>query len=1008
MSLEDFKKLKSHIKILGTLAAFLSAFLNHLEKSKAFPEMQLNLEAVSGFAEKESNTKKEIPFTLLRALMSRESSVLLDMALRDLLRDKEALDYLIMHLSSESNRELLDRAYEIDVSLHRRILHELDFFNKDLSERLGILMHFPNSLFFYTLTIDKELRDYILSENSSILYKRLEEDKNGSVFIFLVRELTIIDSEESIVESLSKDDSFITGSIKSLRKSSKHAFWKFMTYINTLRFYQNKSLRDFAEKYLSLLKQDLNTLKQYTYETSPYKMDTAFLEFLKGNFPNSEVRQITGEIFMSLEDDVILGLLQDDENFVSNLNYFHPKLQNKVWSIITPDILERILQKNGKFAGVFMEALLSPSNNEVHKNVKKLFFSLNSRQVLIFLKNADSSYFWDFLMEEEFLNKVRDVLGKLTLDDIKSKLSFSNYFLRNVYDLSTKRKQVNGDVLHFFNNTLDGIIASKDYNILGSDSSSLNFLIWKEEFWKKRLGKDFYLRVLISAAVNSPLLAAENIEKKNYHNEEIKEALLRGIVRYVSHNFSEQQHKNKMHNYNILMRIINHLHAPEHTKWRQVILKNMSALHRYWLSIYGVSEVFTSTSSYVNYILPIIFEDIRLSKGGVDVYLKKVDPDLSGLGTFILVIARYNKLDEFLAISKLDNPNYLLKQLLNGKISVDNAQAIVKLLFYVGSSDKYSKHLKSMELELYKSFKKAENNSDTILARKLSSLASLYWHAFSAKSLTKDPELLAWFAESVRKENVLIPDKLHAQDLFDMEGGNFVHRQVWFFFEGGDKDGIKSRWSAAAHLKKAGFEKIKTVRSKTQQTADDSLLVYRKKEGNKIVELWLSPIIRIDDLKMSYDLSKVLSGDLLELLQAGKVKGLAYRGHSTYVPDMAALLKKIKIPKSSRINFFNLGSCGGASSIELLSGALPMPISAWIATESTGSSDINDKIFVSLLEEIVKLDPDDGDILDFIEFEKKLRRHFAGNKLYHSYKMPYSNFPAILNFHFRKIEKSNF
>ncbi len=993
MSLE--KPTNSHFKALAVLAALAAVY--NADDAGAIQSEPLQQ------TETANNTTPEtekIPFALLKAQLVRKNNVLLNGALRDLLQDDSALEYLIRHLNYEKNRELLAKAYEMNTLLHEKILSKLNFFGADTNERLNILKTLPSSILFSALTGDSELQALLFGKDMDILSEKMKDDKYGSVFVFLKRELSIIGLNEDLIKLVTKSDEFVAESVRSVTNASSSVFWEFITYINSFRFSPNKTVENFSKVYLNALNKNIKFLREIVYNKKPYVLDKTFLDLLKGNLSETDARLIAVKIFTALDKEVILNLLREDEFFVLNLSYFRPLVQYRVWSSISPDKLTEILNENIAFADVFTEALLDNKTGVIDR---KLFFDLNDEQLLLLLKKTKTPRFWNLLREKNIAEYLANVLNKLSLNDIKSKLSNSLHFLYNAQQLLSKPEVTDKKVLDFINNTINEIVDSKNYKLLSAGPSTVNLLLWEKKFWIKRLGKDFYLKTLLNSAFNSPLRAAENIEKRSYTDNDTKNALLRGIVKFVNNGFSENvTKKSERYKYNILMRTINHLHASEHTKWRQVILKNMSAMHRYWLSVNGISEVFTSTSSYVNYILPMIFEDLKSQKDGLKAYLTRFDPSLSGLGTFILVVARYDKLDEFMRISKLDNPTYILKQLLNANMNVDNAQAIIKLLLYAGSN-KGDKWAKSMELELYRAYKNARGEDD-VLARKLSTLASLYAHTFSVKSA--DSELTEWFGSASRKEKITIPDKMSFKDLFRKEGKYFVHRQAWFFLEGGDKDGIKSRWSAIARLKRAGFKKIEIKSlAKTSRSVDATPLLYRKTFGKKMIELWLSPIIDIDKLSEYSSPSRLLSENLFEYLRAGKVDGLAYRGHSTYVLDMARLLKRIDLPENSHINIFNLGSCGGASSIQTISNVLPVSVSAWIATEGTGSSDINDPIFVSLLNEILRVEDEAGETLNFVDFEKKMKRRFANNKLFQSYKMPHSNFPAILDFHFRSIEK---
>ncbi len=492
-----------------------------------------------------------------------------------------------------------------------------------------------------------------------------------------------------------------------------------------------------------------------------------------------------------------------------------------------------------------------------------------------------------------------------------------------------------------------------------------------------------HLRLIKLSAAEDPLLHAGYLEM-NYNsttNEEIN-ATINGMKTFVLNYLADSYDPVK---YNKVIRIINHLHPHKLSKYRGEIIDLLSLKQRYTLSVYGAEELFTSTSTYVNYLFPAIMKDVE--KLGIKQYLERVDKEGILLGKFFKVAARYGKLEQLFNGLSLDDVANITEHIL-GRMSADNALTMVEIfkLFKDKPAD-----IEKLLIDLHKLDKHFQDSGDTIRKRMLETTASLIYHSSIKNYDLQNEKLKLWLKSSAGRERLFIPDKITFNKLYLQEGDKMVHRQLWLFFEGGDKDGVRSRWSAVSRLKKAGF-KFKTLR--------DDVRLATKTRGDKVVEIYLSNIISVEDVISSPAILDLMSG------ADKKFQVLTYRGHSTYIPKFSEFLHyALKGPQP--LALINLGSCGGVSSIGEVADSIPQEVPAWIGTQATGTAEINDLILSNMATTILQINP--GQELDFRSLKQKINNQISAGfmRQWQAYKFPYENIAAILTIHFNRIKRQS-
>ncbi len=943
--------------------------------------------------------KLDMPPYLIMAIRTMRNKDLLDIQTGILRNNTESINFILSHLDNVKITQLLDNIFAIESGyhFHELLLRRLRFNSLPKEERAKLWHKMPTSLKYVAIITNKK----IVNDTDALkthLKDTLDSDKNALVFNALhFYAWTATHDMPTIVSALSQLWSVDRKLLRASLKNAVHNkyFWMFAYNLSVQADTAEQRSADSAEKKLyDIFVKSADALAAGIVKSGQIPEDLSLYDYKPADLINA--------VFVNIDKKDIAKLLGISATFAAQLNLAGEYLRELIWSKIDVDLLKHTSNEYNNITTAFIREL---GEDEPVSSAKKLYLELRDRDLYTILRNALPGDVQILLFNSFTKYKAWQAMQHFTDDDILRMAEMSPTALVFATQHFIESKIDKNSVDEKIKETLTGFIkqlALKNNPELFAAPQTLSKFLSSRKFWYHQFGENLYIKTVELAASHDPLLVTDILNSSylrelkigNINVERMTNVLLRGVLRYVESNFNTQDRVRYKTQYNVLMRVINNLHAAEYTKWRQVLLEKMTALHRYWLSVYGASEVFTSTSSYVNYILPTLFQDISAHKEGLTGYLNKVDPNRKGLGTLVLIVTRYDKLQEFLKYAKIDNPSELLLQLLGSlQLTVDHAQAVIKIL--LANFD--ARQQANLEQALFNTFKKASSGSDELLKRKIRTLASLYAGRQQA-IVSSDPQVQAWFKESLQKEQVYIPAQLDFDALYSKEEDGFVHRQIWFFMEGGDKDGIKSRWSAAAHLKKAGFKQREVIQ--VGKGADKQVFVFEKKSGGKRAVVFLSPVLSSNIKAVSQEERSFLQDILLNQ----DVHAIAYRGHSTYVPEFASLLKSFDLKKSKRLNLslVNLGSCGGALSIETVQDALPKAVSAWIATEGTGSTSINDPLYVALLDEILKIRNEQA--LNFVDFENKMLKQFGSNRLFKSYKLPHKNFPAVLKYHFSRIE----
>ncbi len=641
-------------------------------------------------------------------------------------------------------------------------------------------------------------------------------------------------------------------------------------------------------------------------------------------------------------------------------------------------------------------------------------------------------------------------------------MDLKNYFKKDDFKLSLKKGGTSmlyvlldkvvklSEIKLYFTDPLDlvllrgNVLREKLYlDVLDENPEDLDYLIQINPLLvtgnlEKKLSKDSAKKYK-SGLVKSVKLKFKEDEKNNENNSGDKENKLSDKDKIDPNKAKIKKIDLTSQDYNELMRTINHLHdssGSTNNEIRKAMVEVIPAKHLYKLLIHGKTELFTSTSTFVNYIFPKILKEIKKS-GGLMEYLKKVDPEKKNLPVFMEVFARYGKIQDILSLLKSeDEIKNISKDLLDFKIenkdfNYDSPLTTLNILNYLHEDveknpknrEKNEKFINKIEEVLLENLSQSENLEDK-RKNKIYKLISAMYLKINKKYLNKNIVEKLKNIKSKSFEKLSQFEKIKKSDLFTEEIINGekvqVHRHLQFFIESSDRDGEKSRWSMDSELKREGFKIDRKLSKKLNKSKkgeknksglDEIFVFYKEKiQGGKKyrTEVILSNVMKSSDPKMDTNLKKYLHQDGEENLGKKKkenssnenkklpknIHSISYRGHSTYVEQASNLLKKLR-DKSPKI-FEKLvsafwGSCGGTSSLKEFRKGLGM-IPPSLATNATGTSDVTSPIVAKFFSKILKIKKE----LSWKKFNKEMdgEKRVSGNSKYSGYQFPQKNISA--------------
>ena len=766
---------------------------------------------------------------------------------------------------------------------------------------------------------------------------------------------------------------------------------------------------------------NMRALKKMICNSGQCKIDEAISDFLYSSNSSSVINKFFLKLLSQMNKEEISSLLINSPGLIDDFYVFSEEFIDLLLEKLDDETLLALI-KNPKLSAKLSSALLRLAADLDNEKVLKRIINFSSDNIAFMIRHSSSlsfaNLFDSFLRDYDKAKSseckkgntdscLERLLEKISSKDISEALRFDLPMLTEALRFHSLRqdnysRKISSFLKRVFNDLLEAGLHEKL-----SGPGSFEDIYRNYDYYKAIIKKEKHLLKLLSFAAKKNALYATYLLEQNTNTmpKELQELILDAVLQYVREWSQERMGKEysviATIEYNSLIRIINNLHHAEHSAWRQKILDLLNPKQRYYLSVFGKEEIFTSTSSYVNYILPSIFKDIE-THGSLDDYLEQMDKSRKHLGDFVLIVSRYGKLNELLEISRSDILD-LFGYVLNSDIGVEHAQALLALSNYAASFDSGKDVLAKMEELIYERYLHFSSQKDYLSAEKISTIASLYL-ASAGKAQSKSEEISKWLKDSSARQDIEIPQEISFQDLYQKEGKTWVHRELWLFAESGDLDGIRSRYSAFEHLKKASF-KAGYLSVRNSKDKKDTLIVMSRQIGNKRVEVFLSPILNtktlLKDLKAP---GKLLGTRVIDYLADNKFAVLTYRGHSTFVPMISELLKALDLAQDMHLPMFNLGSCGGLSSISKISEALPNMPGAWIATQATGTARVNDAIYSKMLLKILDLNP--GEALNFKNFKEELEKSgLAKDKAFKSYRLPHENLPAILKAHFERLER---
>ncbi len=533
----------------------------------------------------------------------------------------------------------------------------------------------------------------------------------------------------------------------------------------------------------------------------------------------------------------------------------------------------------------------------------------------------------------------------------------------------------------------------------------------------------------------SPLKTSEYLEEKLQKDSYKK--FSSPLVGSIKTKFGKDGGDFSATEYNELMRTINHLHdssASTNNEIRKEMVENIAPTHLYNLLIHGRQELFTSTSTFVNHILPKILRGIE-SKGGLSNYLKAVDPQQKNTPFFIEVFARYGKIQDILKyFEKEEDVKNLSESLLSfdissGDFNYDAPLTALRILNFLQkdaqNKEQNQKFIATVEGVLLGKIKNSSGKLQKIYALlgtlyKNSNGSEISGNHANAFSQINSPqaEKLGYFNE-IPKSKLFTPEKRDGKEVF-------VHRHFQVFLEGGDGDGKRSRESMAtiiANTAKSkrnrylqsgfkidnGLTNRLNKREKNEEKLENNdrvfVLYKEKKEGGKTyrTEVILSNVMSSRDPQMTPNLRQYLlqmpektenpDGEISEKKSVKNIHSISYRGHSTYVQEVSRLFGRMREEKPEIFDELVAGfwgSCGATSSLkEFQKGLGMMPPS--VATSGTGTSDVNSPVIGKFLDSTQKI----NSVLNWGEFNQDIEdSNLSQLSKFKDYEFPQKNIGA--------------
>lgn len=400
-------------------------------------------------------------------------------------------------------------------------------------------------------------------------------------------------------------------------------------------------------------------------------------------------------------------------------------------------------------------------------------------------------------------------------------------------------------------------------------------------------------------------------------------------------NFEHKYSHDQIKNYSLnTIYEINAYHNENDDK-RFNVANNLNSEGIYTLLIEGSEELYTSS---FNGLFDRLLNKIKKEKinSGYELMQKM---NMNGMRNFIESLARYNRLEEFLATMGEDKQKILMEQMIDGiKNEKDRLKeaSIVADIFGIIKDPKLLKIFQDKIKENYLKLEQIGNHENLVMYGLLASLYESNYHADDS-----------WFKDIQKKFEIPSLKKLTQKEFFSQKGINI---QKYYFYN--DDDGKMSFDNFInAYKNDSNWQIVEK---------DYYVTINSKNNGNKILIYANKPIYNETG-------PSVINRELNKNDVVNKNLVVVHRGHSYHVGETEKQIKN----DINEIKFVFLASCGGTrSGLNILEKNPNVQI---IATKGKGRSDINDEILKSINEQMLL-----GDI-EWSEFWANLDKKFKSN-----------------------------
>lgn len=662
---------------------------------------------------------------------------------------------------------------------------------------------------------------------------------------------------------------------------------------------------------------------------------------------------------------------------------------------------EHLLNSFQKESGRFWSLIGKYSDDSFHRRLlKKLFMDHAFEDHLDAVLKSGGATFWDLLsnnqIEAEYIKALfseTKLKKRLLASLVHGGPSFWEVVSRGLINKDHIRQLFNDPELriHLFTS----LVFNAKIFFQGIKNNKIDVLLLS-----RLTSEDFDTEIVFMSkhlTVSEIFMPAALVIGEIFENKKMPKGFRSGIPKIFKKLVSHKR-------FNEAMRFVNLFHHDNlHKDLRKDMLQSISVSELLNLVDGGVDEIFTSTSSFLSHILPIIFNEIKKEGGFNDFVAKQgLENQDKQLLSLLEVISRHGYFQTFIqhSVKRVEDAQtvkqILLKVMSQAVSSKDittlltTMVGIQKLSYPGGPLANYSFLKQDMEDALKFNF---NNENNTKKRNAVAILSKLYIDNVDRVDAEKFSDSLPTDMKNKIQE---IGGRINSR--FEFKGseisqeikGGLTHGHFTLCVEGGDRDGeISCRTTINEIMAIPG-----STKTETSIGVDGVKATVTKIENKRGPTKTVSYFVTLKKSQIEKMLPEVIDFVGEEGLQ---VNSFAYRGHSTYVPDVKLALEKTNVELLNTVfqdmKILFLGSCGGTSAVEIFQDFFESI--EWVyATSQTGTTDVNNPAMFTMLQTISKLKT--SDVWTAKQWERETLARVKNPSKFAGYQFPHNNFAAMV------------